>query len=268
MDEITTLRELRPAPTPTELEAMRTSARQRFVAGTGSRAARQKWRLPALAGGLTAAAAAAAAATLVLTSGPAVVLGQQGPAGHATTVVTAAWTVHEDSHGTVTIYLRQYANPAGLQRTLRADGINAIVRRIPSDVVRMLRPTPSLPLTRKPGPPASPSRKKTGFGSKAGLSIRRPACMFATGNNAPRAVQRAVVSFAGQDLPVAFIIHPDAMPPGSALFLTFLNGMPSSSKNDNSGVMAMKPVVLNNDTVPACVRVRPKGTSSPAPKTR
>jgi hypothetical protein len=31
--------------------------------------------------------------------------------------------------------------------------------------------------------------------------------------------------------------------------------LPASFKNDNTGVMAVKPIVLNNDTVPACVPI-------------
>jgi hypothetical protein len=244
MSEINTLREMRPAPPTAELEAMRMAARERFVAGTGSKRARQWWRLPVLAGGLTAAAAATAAAALVLTSGPGAVPGQHGTAGHTRTVVTAAWTVREDADGTVTIYLQQYANPAALQRTLRADGINAIVHRIPSE-----------PVT---------------FGNQ---TVAWTTCNYtALTDAAPQAVQQAVwmnaSASAGQLLPVRFIIHPNAMPRGSALFLAFLAGMSSTPKNGNMGVLALKPVVLNNDTVPACVpRVKkPLPTGLPASK--
>jgi hypothetical protein len=232
MSEINTLREMCPAPPAAELEAMRMAARERFVAGTGSKRTRQRWRLPVLAGGLTAAAAATAAAALVLTSGPGVVPGQHGTAGHTRTVVTAAWTVREDADGTVTIDLRQYANPAGLQQTLRADGINAIVRPVPS-------------MSRTIG-------KST---------LTYPACHYAATNTAPPAVQQAVVTFVGQNLPAGYIIHPDAMPRGSALFLAFLAGMPRSPKNGNTGVLALLPAVLNNDTVPVCVpRIKPVPT--------
>jgi hypothetical protein len=229
MSEINSLREMRPAPPPGELEAMRMAARERFVAGTGSRRASQRWRRPALAGGMAAAAAATAAAALVLASGPGEAPGQHGTAGDTRTVVTAAWTVREDADGTVTIYLRQYANPAALQQTLQADGINAIVRPIPS------------------------ASRTLGKGT-----ITYPACNYAATDVAPQAVQQAVVTFAGQDLPARFIIHPDAMPQGSALFLAFMAGVPRSPKNGNTGVMALPPVVLKNDRVPACVpRAKP-----------
>jgi hypothetical protein len=235
MDEITTLREMRPAPPPAELEAMRIAARERFVAGTGSRRARQRWRLPVLAGGLTGAAAATTAAALVLTSGPGAVPGQHAAAGQARSVVTAAWTVRENAAGTVTIYLQEYANPAGLQQTLQADGVNAIVRQIPT-------------VSRTVG----------------NQTVPFPTCNYNTlSDRAPQAVQSAVWGAAsrGQILPVTFIIKPDAMPAGSALFLPFLIGMPPGNGN-TTDIGTLKPTVLNSDTVPACVpnhKVPPPG---------
>jgi hypothetical protein len=229
MSEITKLRELRPAPSAAELEQMCSAARERFVAGTRSRPVRHRWGRPALAGGLTAAVAGTAAAALALTSGPVAVPRQHGT-GPNQSLVTAAWTVREDAAGTVTVYLRQYKNPAGLQRVLRADGINAIVRAIP--------------VTYPANPPP----------------FTHPVCMYALTNMAPPAVQRAVLTFHGLGLPAVFTIRPAAMPRGSALFLKFIPGLPKSLKNDNTGVAGLKPVVLNNDTVPRCVPT----TSRPA----
>jgi hypothetical protein len=221
MDEITALREMRPA-VPAELEAMRMTARERFVAGTGSERARQRWRLPVLAGGLTAAAAAASAAALVLTSGPGAVPGPRGTAGHTRTVVTTAWTVREDADGTVTIYLQEYGDPTGLQQTLQADGINAIVRAIPW-----------VPRT------------------VANQTMPLPTCNYVVNDMAPLAVQRQVTTILAPTLPVRFIIHPAAMPQGSALFLAFMAGVPQNV--GDMGFLTLKPEVLNNDTVPACV---------------
>jgi hypothetical protein len=211
-----------------------------------SRAIRARRRTPALAGGLTVAAAASAVAALTLAGGLGAAPGRHAASGHTRTVVTAAWTVRQDADGTVTIYLRQYADPAGLQQTLRADGINAIVRPIPS-VLQTL-----------PHPP--------GQQPKPGQSIRWPACYYATTSNASPAIQRDVVTFGRQgDLPAAFVIHPAAMPQGSALFLTFLASMPASPKNGNTGVLALPPVVLDSDTVPACLP-RTKALPSLMPK--
>ena len=122
MSDINALRELRPAPPPAELEAMRMAARERFIAGAAPKRAPRRWRRPVLAGGLTTAAVAAGAvAALVLTNGPGAVPGRPTTAGHSRTVVTTAWTVSEEADGTVSIYLHEYANPAGLQRALQAE---------------------------------------------------------------------------------------------------------------------------------------------------
>jgi hypothetical protein len=229
MSEINTLRDMRPALPQAELEAMRMTARERFVAGTRARRARRWWRLPVLAGGLTAAVAATGAAALVL-AGPGAVPGQHETGGHTRTVVTAAWTVREDADGAVTIYLRQYTDPAGLQQTLQADGINAVVH--PGLYVPWPLIVGGIPL-----PP---------------LQLGYPVCYYAAADLAPQAVQRAVVTFIHRDLPARFIIHPDAMPQGSALFLDFLAGRPRGPKNGNTGVLAWPPVMLNNDAVPTC----------------
>jgi hypothetical protein len=204
----------------------------------------------AICAGAVAAAIAAVGLVLTLTGSPAAV----PTAGHARTVVTAAWTVREDSDGTVTITLRQYANPAGLQRTLRADGVNAIVRAMPSQMV-----TPKLPL------------------------VKVTSCSYATTNDAPPRVQRAVVTIVQQDRQepggwgmriATFIIHPHAMPPGSALFLPYaINTLATTIKGSRDPakpapvylhVKPFYPVVLNNDTVPACVPFTKPG-STPAP---
>ena len=232
MSDINALRELRPVPPQAELEAMRMAARERFIAGAAPKQVPRRWRRPVLAGGIsTAAVAAGAAAVLVLTSGPGVVPGRHEAAGHSRTVVTTAWTVSEDADGTVSIYLHEYANPAGLQRALRADGVNAIVRPIPYAL-------------------------QVGFNNKP---VVRPTCNYVTINDrAPLAVQGAVLTIGRRALPALFVIHPEAMPPGSALFLAFMANLPRAAGN-----IALKPVVLSNDTAPACVPVPTK--SAPLP---
>jgi hypothetical protein len=237
MNEVIMLRELRPVPSPAELDAMRTAARERFVAGTAPTRAPRSWRRPMLAGGLVTATAAGAAAALVLASGPGAVPGRHATSGHSQTIVTTAWTVREDADGTVSIYLREYANPAGLQRALQAAGVNAIIRSVPYVVQR-------------------------GFNKL----VVQPTCNYDTANDgAPPAVQRAVLSMGQQALPAMFIVHPDAMPPGSALFLAFMANPPRAAGN-----IPMKPVVLSNDTAPACVQapVKPPGQSAPNPATK
>jgi hypothetical protein len=214
-------------------EARLAAGRERLLAAAmaeqaAGATARRRWRRPVLAGGLTAAAAATAAAALVLTSGPGAVPGQRGTVGHTRTVVTAAWTVREDADGTVAIYLRQYVDPAGLQRALRADGVNAIVRSIPN------------------------ARRRAGK-----VTENYPACKYAATNDASPAVQQAVVgnvTYHSSSLGLYFVIHPGAMPRGSALFLTFMDFAVSGH---GTALGAGMPVVLNNDTMPACVPIPP-----------
>lgn len=42
-------------------------------------------------------------------------------------VAAAAWTVAKQADGNIHVTIRQLRDPAGLQRTLRADGVPAIV---------------------------------------------------------------------------------------------------------------------------------------------
>jgi hypothetical protein len=197
----------------------------------GARPARPRWRRPLLAGGLTAAASAGAAAALVLTNGPAAAPGQHATAGHSRTTVTAAWTVRQDVNGTVTIDIKKYVGPAGLQtalleQTLRADGVNAIIRAVP-------------------------------------ITHGHTACMYAPANEAPLAVQQAVLPNDGvgvlQDDVWDIVVHPGAMPHGSAVFMPVYN-FPPSKPGQSAFAGANSLVVLTNDTVPACV------THLPTPK--
>jgi len=122
--------------------------------------------------------------------------------------------VRQGVDGTVTVQVRQYLDPEGLQRTLRADGVNAITR------------------------------------SFAAL------CLHAPSNVAPRAVQQAVVG--NGDDPVDYVIHPDAMPSGSALFLTF-STFTSPRRPGYVGIGAAPPIVLTTDTAPLCTPTAPPG---------
>jgi hypothetical protein len=250
MNELSELHEMRPVPPPAELEAMRLAARDRFVAGTRSRRSRRRWPLPVLAGGLTAAAAAAA---LVLTTGPWAVPGQHATAGRTRTVVTTAWTVQEDAGGTVTIYLRQYANPAGLQQALQADGVNAIVRPIPYVLQTVSNqqsavPTCEYAVTDRASPAVQLAvvTLSQGPGSIMPLPTSAP-------KSAPTFAPKAGYVSPPNPQAMQFIINPGAMPQGSALFMAFMANAPL--KTGNRINVAMKPVVLNNDTVPACVPV-------------
>jgi hypothetical protein len=83
-----------------------------------SRAVRARRRVPRVAAVLGVAAAAACAVSLAL------------PASHPVggpDARLAAWTVTRNANGSIQITFREAADPAGLQRTLRADGVPASV---------------------------------------------------------------------------------------------------------------------------------------------
>ena len=79
---------------------------------------RRRFAVPALIG--VAVAAVAAALALHLTGSPAAP--RQGG------LTLAAWSVVKEPHGLLKVTIRQLRDPAGLQRTLAADGVAANVR--------------------------------------------------------------------------------------------------------------------------------------------
>jgi hypothetical protein len=80
-----------------------------------SRAVRTRRLMP----GISAALAVAAGAILAV--------GVLTPASHQPTASLAAWTVAKQADGTVRVTIREFRDPAGLQRTLRANGVPASV---------------------------------------------------------------------------------------------------------------------------------------------
>lgn len=88
---------------------------------------RHRRRLRRKRTGLAAGAAAVAGVALAVT---ALVPGSHQPshrAGHQGGVQMAAWTVAEQTGGSVMVTIRELHDPAGLQRKLRADGVPATV---------------------------------------------------------------------------------------------------------------------------------------------
>jgi hypothetical protein len=57
------------------------------------------------------------------------------PASHPAHAQLAAWTVVKQADGTVLVKIREFRDPAGLQRELRADGIPASVQFNPANLV-------------------------------------------------------------------------------------------------------------------------------------
>ena len=97
--------------------------------GRGVRARR---RIPIAAGALTVAAGAALAATTLVPAGHSGA-GSSDPSGLASSgsrpasVQLAAWTVSRRANGDIDVTINQLKDPAGLQATLRADGLPATV---------------------------------------------------------------------------------------------------------------------------------------------
>ncbi|MGO9082960.1 MAG: hypothetical protein ACLQDY_28690 [Streptosporangiaceae bacterium] len=80
-----------------------------------SRAIRARRRVPAAAGALAVAAGTAVAVTALVPSGH--------QPGHPVSARLAAWTVAQQASGDINVTINQLQNPAGLQSTLRADGV-------------------------------------------------------------------------------------------------------------------------------------------------
>jgi hypothetical protein len=80
-----------------------------------SHGVRARRRIPRMAGALVVAGGATLTAIAVL------------PASHQSTAQLAAWTVVKRADGTIYVTINELKDPAGLQRTLRADGVPASV---------------------------------------------------------------------------------------------------------------------------------------------
>jgi hypothetical protein len=84
-----------------------------------SRAIRTRRRIPVLAGALAVAAGAGLAVTTLLPA--------SHQPSHPASAQLAAWTVTKQADGNIRVTVRELRDPAGLQRTLRADGVPASV---------------------------------------------------------------------------------------------------------------------------------------------
>lgn len=95
------------------------------------RAVRARRCIPGVAGGLALAAGTALAVAALVPSGHQGLLPSGHPglrgSGHSANARLAAWTVAKQSNGDIDITINQLKNPAGLQSTLRADGLPANV---------------------------------------------------------------------------------------------------------------------------------------------
>lgn len=108
-------------------------------AGATARRGLRAWRRMAVISGAAVIAGAAVLAAAALAGGGA---GRPAPSGtHGPAAALAAWSVVKGPNQTVTILIRQLRDPAGMQRTLRADGVPATV----AFQGGMLSDTPPLP---------------------------------------------------------------------------------------------------------------------------
>jgi hypothetical protein len=87
------------------------------------RAVRARRRTPALAGAGALLAGTALAVTTLVPSGHSGVEGSRHPGNPLANARLAAWTVAKQANGDIDVTVRQLKNPAGLQSTLRADGV-------------------------------------------------------------------------------------------------------------------------------------------------
>jgi hypothetical protein len=131
-----------------------------------SRAIRGRRRIPGVAAALAMAAGAALAVTALL------------PSGHQPAAPPAAWTVARQAGGNIRVTIHQLRDPAGLQSTLRADGVPA-----------------SVTFTGQPNPACQP---------------------YPRGGGSP-ALTRVVTPVPGHGNVRVLVIHPAALPAGAGL---------------------------------------------------
>jgi hypothetical protein len=144
-----------------------------------SRAVRARRRTPALAGAGAVLAGTALAVTTLVPSGHPGVAGSGHPGNPLANARLAAWTVHKQANGDIDIHIRQLKNPAGLQATLRADGVPVNV----------------------------------GFN---GQSLKGTCQFYPMNNNVLNAVAE-VPSASSADGGTLFVINPSALPAGAGL---------------------------------------------------
>jgi len=91
------------------------------------RAVRARRGIPGVAGALVVAAGTALAVTTLVPSSHPGLPPSAHPSSHPISVRLAAWTVAKQADGKIDVTIHQLRNPAGLQATLRADGLPVTV---------------------------------------------------------------------------------------------------------------------------------------------
>jgi hypothetical protein len=181
------------------------------------RVVRVRRRVPGVAAAVGTAAAAAVAVGVALPAGHPAVRPPAGPpaaSGSASppSVRLAAWTVTRQAGGSIKVTFRQATDPAGLQQTLRADGVPASV------TFTGQQDTACMPYH------VSASQAFWPYGSRPGPLdgsgfINHPEGAYAT--------------------PYAFVIDPSALPSGAGLQI-WTSGTPGAADNFELHVTLVK----------------------------
>jgi hypothetical protein len=160
----------------------------------------RNWFLVAGAGVVTAVAVSAAvAATALLPAGH-----QPSHRAHAQ---LAAWTVVKQANGTVLVKIREFRDPAGLQRRLRADGVPASIAFIPANLA--------------------------GKGASAIVHFKGNPCREYNGGEG----QAQNVVTGGSPFTVGMFIHPSAIPSGAGVqFVVGRNAVYNSPGESGGGM--------------------------------
>jgi hypothetical protein len=171
-----------------------------------SRAVRTRRRVPGVAAAVGAAAAVAVAVSVALpASHPAA---SRPPAGHPASgpgARLAAWTVTRQADGNIQVsFFRQLRDPAGLQRTLRADGVRASVTFIGQE-------NPACQAY--PMPANSHLPRMTPHGLVPTPLLDRVVAGMGPGSPTPPGV--------------AMVIHPSLLPSGAGLQISVMRGIPA-----------------------------------------
>lgn len=151
-----------------------------------SRAMRARRRIAGVAGALAVAAGAAVAVTTLAPAGH--------QPGHPARAELAAWTVVKQADGSIAVTIRELRDPAGLQATLRGDGV-------PASVTFYGRPNPACHIDRRA---AGLTSKVIEFGNP---QLRYPLRPGNFGSTLQRARQ-------GLDTYPVYLIDPSALPHG------------------------------------------------------
>jgi hypothetical protein len=122
MDDITEVQQLLDPPPGLRPHTAQAARHRLMRAAAAPARRRRRWLLP------LAAAVSAAAATAVAVA----TVGMNGSGHRSQPATLTAWTVHRAADDTVTVTLREFRDPAGLQQSLAAAGIPAVVQSSPS----------------------------------------------------------------------------------------------------------------------------------------